>query len=82
MRSDYPQPAREPLTCRGPPGQPSPIEGPQPPGEHREQGRTGPLPETPGERLFPGRKRADRAVDQGIEVGTEPRAGPREQPVG
>ena len=84
MRVDRAQPAREPLARRCPPGQPFPVEGPNPPGDHREQRRTRPLPETPEERpiRLPRRNRPNRAVDQTIEVGAEPRTETHEQAVG
>src|ERR671916_3486541 len=84
MQFAYLQSAREPLTARSSSGQPFPIEGPEPPGEHREQRRAGSMPQTPEERRLRLQwgKRAYCPVYECVEVGTEPRAGSREQTVG
>src|SRR5918998_1368893 len=84
MQLYYPQPARESLAGPCPLGQPFPIEGPKPPVEHREQRRGGPMPQSPEElrSRLPGRKSADHAAHESVEVVPELRAGPREQTVG
>src|SRR5215218_2324846 len=84
MQITRPQPACEPLTGRGPPGQPFPIERPQSPAEQREQRRGRPMPQAPEERRIrpPRGKPADHAGHQGVEVEAEPCASSYEQTVG
>src|SRR5215208_7932182 len=83
MQIDHLQSGCEPLTGRGPSGQPFPVERPEPPGEHREQRRGGPMPQVPEERRsrLPRGKPADHAAHQGVEVSAESGTGLREHPV-
>src|SRR5829696_4969541 len=83
MQSGRPQSTRNPFTSGGPPGQPELVKLPEPPCEHGQERRRGSASEAPEEHVcrLPRRKRTDHSVDQGVEVGAEPRTGPDEQPV-
>src|SRR5919107_2149652 len=84
MQIHHPQPARESFTGRCPPCQAFPIEGPQPPAEHREQRCGGPMPQMSEEHRsrLPEGKPADHAAYQRVDVVAELRAGSPEQTVG